>query len=377
VTAPGPEPVYPSHPYSPWQTLRPRFWLPFAAADAHGTTLGALTAGFDAVGRHEYAAAGWWSLSGHAPGWDAIYVNHSFYPDLTLELSRDLGLPQAAGGLDAEGSYFERSVGGSLTATFPFSQIERTQAISIAYELLDLSVESNPLAVATSPGLLAAASLTYSWSDARRFVRSISTEQGERFAISLRVSDPALGSSFSFWQGTASASKYVALPFSSGGVPWHHVLALRGSFGIARGDLSNRHDFFLGGLQQADLASLLGLSTAPLRVLRGFARDAFHGTEYVLGSAEYRFPLFDVQAGAWTLPLYLRRVHGAVYTDVGDAFTPGRADFHLHAGAGAELRAELVLGFVLPSDLRLGCARGLESGPEALFECYLALGGIF
>ncbi|MCA1827406.1 MAG: hypothetical protein LC689_10780, partial [Myxococcales bacterium] len=66
-----------------------------------------------------------------------------------------------------------------------------------------------------------------------------------------------------------------------------------------------------------------------------------------------------------------------VYSDVGDAFTPGFHDFKLHAGAGAELRAEVVLGFILPTDLRLGCARGLESSPYAILDCYAALGGVF
>ena len=66
-----------------------------------------------------------------------------------------------------------------------------------------------------------------------------------------------------------------------------------------------------------------------------------------------------------------------MYTDVGDAYTPGRRDFHLHAGAGAELRAEVVLGWVLPTDLRFGCARGLENSPLAILDCYAALGGVF
>ena len=70
-------------------------------------------------------------------------------------------------------------------------------------------------------------------------------------------------------------------------------------------------------------------------------------------------------------------VHAAVYSDVGDAFTPGFHDFKLHAGAGAELRAEVVLGWILPTDLRLGCARGLENSPLAIVDCYAALGGVF
>src|SRR5207253_10800974 len=155
--------LYPSRAYSPWETLRPHFWLPYAAADAYGTIVGALTAGFDAVDRHEYAASAWWSLSGKVPGWDVIYINHSFYPDLTLELIRDVGTPQAAGGLDAPGYYYERSIGGSISASFPFSEVEHGQAISLTYELQDLSVDRNPLGVPASPRVLAAASLPYSW----------------------------------------------------------------------------------------------------------------------------------------------------------------------------------------------------------------------
>ncbi|TMA42481.1 MAG: hypothetical protein E6J82_09255 [Deltaproteobacteria bacterium] len=377
VTAVPQEEIYPTRPYSPWETLRPHFWLPYAAADGYGTTVGALTAGFDAVDRHEYAATAWWSIYGKEPGFDLIYVNHSLYPDLTLEFTRDLGAPQAAGGLDAPGYYFERSIGGSITASFPFSEVERSQSLSLTYELENLAVDTNPLGVPTSPGLLAAATLTYSWSDVRRFVRSISSERGQRFALSLRLSDPALGSQFSFWQATTSASKFFALPWSTRGVPWHHALALRGSFGVSNGDLSNRHDFFLGGFQQGDLVRSVLNPAAGTPRLRGFARDSFHGTAYALGTAEYRFPLFDVETGAWTLPVYLRRLHAAVFADVGDAFTFSRHDFHLHTGAGAELRAEVVLGWILPTDLRFGCARGLESGPVAILDCYAALGGVF
>src|SRR5207237_10504342 len=82
--------VFPVRPYSAWPTLRPHFWLPYANVDALGTTIGALTAGFDAVDRHEYAATAWWSLNGKMPGWDVLYPNHSFYPDLSLELTRDV-----------------------------------------------------------------------------------------------------------------------------------------------------------------------------------------------------------------------------------------------------------------------------------------------
>jgi hypothetical protein len=170
------------------------------------------------------------------------------------------------------------------------------------------------------------------------------------------------------------------MPWSSEGRSWHHALALKATAGISRGDLSNRHLFVLGGFQQEDLLQSL-INPTPLdptaRLLRGFRGGSFRGEAFWLGSAEYRFPLLDVERGAWTLPVYLRRVHGALYADVGDAFTPGAHDLRLHAGAGAELRAEVVLGWILPTDLRFGCARGLESSAFAVLDCYGALGGVF
>ena len=372
------EEFYPARPYAAWPTLRPHFWLPYANTDALGTTLGALTGGYDAIDRHEYAATAWWSFNGRTPGFDAYYLNHALYPDLSVELSRDIG---TAAGLRG-GYYYERATGGSLAARFPFSQVERSQALSLSYEFFGLSVFSDPNGVGTDSGRLAAATLSYVYSDAFRFVRSVSAEAGQRFSVALRLSEPALGSSYSFWQLSTSLARFVAMPWSSHGRPWHHALALRGSLGISRGDLSNRHLYFLGGFQQGNtFTSVLNPASAPVRILRGFTNDAFFGNAYALGTAEYRFPIWDVETGAWTLPFYLRRLHGAVFTDVGDAFdaTHSRTPtpFRLHAGAGAELRAEVVLGWILPTDLRLGCARGLENSPAAILDCYAALGGVF
>ena len=55
---------------------------------------------------------------------------------------------------------------------------------------------------------------------------------------------------------------------------------------------------------------------ALLRILRGYASAAFFGEAYVLGTFEYRLPLIEVEAGAWTLPLYLRRpkLRDAIWT---------------------------------------------------------------
>jgi outer membrane protein assembly factor BamA len=217
-------------------------------------------------------------------------------------------------------------------------------------------------------------------------VRSISSEQGQRFALTARLAAKPLGSDFTFGQLSASYARFFALPWRKDGVPLHHVFAARLSGGVARGDLSERHLFGLGGFDAGDpVRSILNPVSAPVRILRGFAGGAFFGEAVVLGTFEYRLPLLDIETGPWTLPIYLRRLHASVFSDVGDAWMPfddGRfraanSPFKLHAGAGAELRADVVLGYVLPTDVRVGCAHGLENSRVSILDCYAALGGVF
>ena len=108
--------------------------------------------------------------------------------------------------------------------------------------------------------------------------------------------------------------------------------------------------------------------------LRGYRPGAFSGSFYVLGNAEYRFPIVRIDAGLWTLPFYLKRLHGAVTCDVGeagDAWT-WRG---IKTSVGLELRAEVLLGYAIPATLRLGYARGLAK--EGVDDFFFALGGSY
>jgi len=377
-----PEEIYPVRPYDPLPTLRPHWWFPYANTDALGTTVGAITSGFDAAERHDYQAAAWWAIDSKQPGWDVVYTNHTLYPDLSLTTFRDVETASGAGP-----GYTERVVQGTASASFPFSQVERRHRVALQYELTHFAMNTPALNGDNPPdGLVAAASLSYVYSDARRFVRSISAEQGQRFALTARVAAKPLGSDFTFGQLTSSYARYFRLPWRKDGVPLHHVFATRLSGGVARGDFSERHLFSLGGFDASDpVRSILNPVSAPVRILRGFRGGAFFGEAFVLGTFEYRLPLLDIETGAWTLPVYLRRLHASVFSDVGEAWMPFddgpfRAvnhPFQLHAGAGAELRAEVVLGYVLPTDVRVGCAHGLESSTVSILDCYAALGGVF
>ncbi len=377
-----PEELYPVRPYDPLPTLRPHYWLPYVYTDGAGSTVGALTSGADVVGRHEYLGAAWWSLNGRMPGWALSYTNHTLYPDVGLYASRDLVVPA---GLPYN---TERQVSAGAFVQFPFTAFEQSFSLGASYQRAHLARNQDPFGLAPPDGLIAAAQVSAAYSDAKRFVLSVSPEQGQRASVALRVAEPALGSDFSFRQLTGSVSKYLALPFTWEGRPLHHVLAARLSGGIAKGDLARRHLFELGGFDAGDpVQAILNPANAPVRILRGFRAGSFYGEAYALATLEYRFHIVSIETGAWTLPFYARRLAGALFSDVGDAWNPFDekgpsrkllpSKFALHAGAGAELRLEMILGYFLPTDVRVGCARGLEQSSLAILDCYAALGGVF
>jgi hypothetical protein len=135
------------------------------------------------------------------------------------------------------------------------------------------------------------------------------------------------------------------------------------------------------------------LIPTPPNQLRGYADGALTGSKFGLGNVELRFPLLAPEAGRGTLPAQLRRIHGAVFLDGGAAFplrngAPISWRERVRFGAGAELRLEVVLGYQLRTDVRIGFAQGLGrllapsargpgADPLAETQLYIALGESF
>jgi hypothetical protein len=356
----------PSRPYSPFPTVLPFFWLPVISTDGAGTAYGALTGGVDVLARHLYTVQGWWSAGGREPGYAAAYQGAWSWP--SLDLSSSLVLDDSPGLPDRLQRVWQYA---GVGATFTFTRLARSLAVRIGWTGTGYeSVEpERPIPPGSEPfrfrdGLLSEASLQLRYTDARRFVRSISPEEGRTATILLRLATPEIGSDYALARARASLAQYLRVPLTR-----HWVLALRAAGGVADGTIGGRVPFELGGFSEPDAFSLLpGATAAAGDQLRGYPQDAFGGTGYVLGNLELRFPLADPARGRSTWPIFLRRAHGALFLDAGDAFDmPGEVRLagheldaeQLRFGAGAELRLEVVLGYHLRTDVRLGVARAL------------------
>lgn len=108
-------------------------------------------------------------------------------------------------------------------------------------------------------------------------------------------------------------------------------------------------------------------------MLRGFPFSALRGRQALAGSLEYRFPIADIERGLGLWPLFLNRIEGSLFLDLGTA--GDKIDWKkLKLGFGGELRPHFILAYGLPLELRLGIAQGLgEKGPKT----YLGFGTAF
>jgi len=390
-------PPRPVRPYSALSTVYPRWWLPLVSADAAGRTWGLMTGGFDVLARHAWSLEGWYSTEAQRFGYFASYQGGWSWP--AIDATSSLGIHTSQGApwrLEQEWTPFAPG------ATFSFTKVASAFSARVGWigtrfsSLEDVrSPAIVPPASTFRDGYLSAATLSVAWIDARRFVRSISREEGLLATADLQLADPALGSDYSTSRARGMVAGFLRLPGTR-----HWVLAGRLAGGIARGSLGGRAPYRLGGLSLEDAG---GATTSAFPIggadaLRGYPAGTLLGNAFLLANAELRFPIARPELGRSTWPLFLRRLHGAVFLDFGDAFQAGNSPDvgdhplaldALQFGAGAELRLELFLAYYLPVELRCGVARGLgpllgrwdgtrpPADPRATTQGYVTIGPAF
>jgi len=368
--------VYPVESYSPWGTLLPRSWFPVFGQDNWGATYGALFGGSDVLGKLSYN-----TQISYGPEENQLYLDlgvraHYFYPTLSMYIARHVNRYFRDAYVNDRAWWVDKEVITLFFDTaFPFSKIQQSHVLFFNYELRFFdrwtTVPMDPMdtePVFPDDSNLAWLSIGWSYSNVRSFIDSISPEEGISATISMRYSHPALGSGSHLAEGRFWARTYLPVLRK-----YRHVLALGLQGGLAVGDARRKVRYSIGGLPFRDPVqdAYFGYRYGGI-YLRGYPPGAFSGSVFLLGSAEYRLPLLDIESGFLTLPIFLRQLHAAVFIDAGAA-GPDRLDEDmLRIGVGSELRLDMLLAYHLPMTMRLGYGRGLSHDGENNF--YLTLG---
>jgi Tol biopolymer transport system component len=346
-TAQAPPPDIPGNgrPYAPWRTLLPTFWTPTFESDGDEFVAGGAFGSADALGRHAYGIEAGWSTRAR-PDWQVAYAYDRWRPTLFAAFSDDTDPWR-------DGTVRTREVDAGML--LPFQQVRRSQSLLASVHVADDGFDCRecqaPVTASVTRRSLRAG---YAFSTAQQYGYSISTEEGSRATLTAEVSratvdadpdGPMRGNGIAL---TSDLRHFVPLG------PRHAVLAIRAAMAGFIGDDAAEQAFSVSG--NGPQSGGFGFGVDAIGLLRGFSEDALIGTRAAVVNVDYRVPLMRIARGIGTLPGFVRNLHGAVFADVGEAWTTTARWRDVSASFGAEISADTVIGFVLPFTLTGGVA---------------------
>ncbi|MHB8454252.1 MAG: TolB family protein [Acidiferrobacterales bacterium] len=344
--------------YSPYSALVPRWWQPHIAIDSGRTELGGTTWAWDPLQRHIYVADLAYDFKNRWPVGSIDYIYDRWFPILKLHAGRTDDEQVDSNGLPL---YLRRSDVLQSEVVLPWLSYNRDWAVHLA-ALKDRDsdgwVKSGLTPRPETHDNLVGAAVTYD--STRQYLLSISRSNGQDIRLVAESSEVLGGSDYTGEVYTLDWREFLPL----GGA---NVLALR----FVEGWGTNvPRPFSLGGSRSA---------TSPAALLAGPELDSpFDQRDYALRgyqngladltgrrarlvSAEWRFPVRNVERGLMAPPVALDRIFGDVFVDSGGAWNHGDHPASYYTGAGVEANADTFLFYDLSVNLRLGCAYGFQN----------------
>jgi hypothetical protein len=348
--------------YSPWSSLRPRYWLPLLQVGDGTFAVGVATSGQDALGVHQYAIAPLYEFTQNELLGSAAYLydgRHSLLVDRTMIVKSSEQDDEKRLGRKVT-SYTIRQQ-GQWVSTWRSLQLNQRfywgLGGAIAQERLYFPYDG--MASLHNERILA---LVGGVDTRREQWLSEGPSQGQWLRLFVETSNGLRGD---YTGNVYRADWRFHLPLGKTvlGGRWNEAYGQQGA-----------QEFQLGGSDSDEYISLPVLNQRQF-ALRGYSggEPTLRGHHARILTGEWRVPLADIDRHFMVPPVGLNRISLNVFTDVGAAWDHGSADYH--RSVGAELMTEPRLGYLLGFSARLGIARGLDEG--GFTQVYLRAGRSF
>ena len=375
--------------YSPWPTLRPRYWTPVVSADGsvQGTWLGARTGGRDALDHFALDA----SSQVRADGQQATAQLALRWTRLEPEFGLDLGYQPGNAAYRrgwSWGSTPTHRAGSRLGIAWTRPGLREEWRLEAAARVVHVSFQSldftrfvlhepdGPPPSGPWSGFEGAVDVGVGWSTAERYPDSVVAERlhevGVRATVGDRLTDVRPTGSGRRTRLTVEASTAHHAPLG------HRIVAVAaGRLGLAPYHPDGEPAYALRGEASVDQLTLFGDGGGAGAVIRGLPGSgrSFGGNGLGWASLALHGPLADPGRGIEVLPVFARRLHWTAFCDAGRVFWPHGAS-HLSEGialgAGGELRLDYEVGYHVTATLRLGAGRSF--GDAVGFAYWLSLG---
>jgi hypothetical protein len=341
--------------YSPWSTLWPKWWFPFAVGSDTTVEVGAQTSGQDALENHFYLAAASVELERKLPNLFLHYQYHHSI-DFQLQFYHDVSEGNAASSSDLVIQNTDLEVGYHIPKHSMLDAWDVEFALSFETERYYLWQQNNLNFVREFRDAYTGLALTYD--SAKQFARSISENDGRSVRAVLATSD-VLESDFSGNSALLDWREYIQIDDEQ-------ALALR----MIAGSGDNQAQPFRVGGHFSDYFFFRAPTLLERRyALRGYPDNSneLTGRHLRYLSSEWRFPIAHIERTWMSPPLGVEKISGRVFYDQARIYghtSPLVADRkdqladRIYRSSGAELMVQLRLFYYLPFDLRIGYANG-------------------
>ncbi len=310
--------------YSPFPSLWPQFWLPLPF-DGTGLTAELFTIGWDALRLHNYSFLGGWRFHDSTPHLNFGYSYSGLGPTLSMVVDAARKTQQASTGIG-----------------FSWYGTSHTNWLDLA-------------ASATRTRLLRARfDAEWTFSDALRYRFCVAPVQGRITGLHLDATARRLFGPNDLVRVLGTYVHYFGRPPQDWSLRTHLAL------GTAIGDSAVNRAWQLAH------RAIIGV--------RGI-NQPMYGRTIVTTGLQLRKPLWWLERGISTAPLFLQNPNAAVFTDAGliaGGSLPTRTELtNVVLSVGCELRLDVVLLHLVPASLSVGIAGQLL--PSESFKLY---GGI-
>ena len=361
---------YPVERYRPRTLLPPRWIVPSLYQTPYGYMGTLSTGGSDVLRRYLYGAYISYRTDSQFVGWGASVAINRWTPIFSLGAYSDTSpygdvyvttQPPSSGGAwipsieSTNTRYWDKRVRSYAQVSYELDAKRAVFARWSGSHRTSLNALPDNVYTPALPtrGFLSSVGGGWRYAWGRSYGESISPEDARIVSLVGELYHPWLGSytlnddnqweGFTELQATAEWREYVSMPWLN-----NHVLAWKLAVGASVGDAQRYGAFRLGG----DFGES-GYFTLPdeWRALRGFPSATVDGNSYYVSSVEYRLPLWWIDRGLGTVPVYGRYLSAAAFLDAGNAIddlseVSGVGVFQSSlVGAGAELRGQAILGW--------------------------------
>jgi hypothetical protein len=371
--------------YESWRWLAPLFFTPELAVLFSGTGLGGTLQGYDPVGHHTWTLSGLWTTGPEfVDDSSALSANYSYgaWP-IDVGLSGSIRTFPETRSLVAENQYIplsERSYSAGLFASYPIRSVVDSLRVSTSTSLRYNTFLNQPELdhdpadiepIIPEDGWFGDLRLSLSYANLERYPQGVSVTDGYNGRVSFTLQNDLADSDVNAVSLTYGFGAFASVPFFD-----HHVFALKLNGGIIRSNFPGSRGFAIGGYSPQDVLTDIVLQQPSGQfVLRGYPPGFTRGDQYQVWTGEYRFPIHNFDQGFSTVPVFFRRIKGALFADAGAAYNGYLSDVDLLKSVGAETQIDATFGYFLGGSLRLGYAHGLDDG--GVSEWYLRYGGGF